>query len=185
MLSASEGLHNLRRTLESEWFEHEVVERPATQELVEQPETFCHSPVSPHLPNDTTLEPHSVKLDPLSQFRRTWDGLQLVLLLYIAIFVPFRVCFDSPASPWAWDFIADIVVDVYFAADIILCFNTAYIRHSDGELQWSRKEVTKHYLKTWFIVDFVASLPINYVPLITDGARVHALARQAGLVART
>ena len=169
MLSASEGLQTLRRTLELEWFQSELKVRPATQELVEQPETFCHSMGSPHLPNDNSPGPDSVKLDPLSQFRRTWDSIQLVFLLYVAIFVPFRVCFDSPASPWAWDFILDILVDVYFMVDIILCFNTAYIRHSDGELEWSRKRVTKHYLKTWFVVDLVASLPINYIPLIADG----------------
>lgn len=179
MLSSSEGLHNLRMMLERDWFKATSERRPATQKLVEELETCCHSPTSPHLPNDATLEPHSVSLDPLSQFRRTWDGIQIVFLVYIAIFVPFRVCFDSPASLWAWDFILDIVVDIYFALDIVLCFNTAYIRHSDGKLEWGRKQVTKHYLKTWFVIDFVASLPINYIPLLTDGARGHTRAAPA------
>ena len=171
VLSAAEGLHNLRKTLEDEWFKVTLESRPATEQLVEDMETCCHSPHSPHLPNETTLEPNSVPLDPLSKFRRVWDCFQITFLLYVAVFVPFRVCFDAAAIPWRWDFIIDVIVDTYFALDIILCFNTAYIRHSDGKTEWSRRQVTKHYLKTWFLVDLTASLPINYIPLIVEGAQ--------------
>lgn len=174
MLSAAEGLHNLRKTLEDEWFKETLKDRPANQQLIEEFETCCHSPQSPHLPNDNTLHPNSVPLDPMSQFRRIWDFLQIKILMYIAIFVPFRVCFDAPALPWSWDFILDIAVDIYFVADIILCFNTAYQRHSDGKMEWSRRLVTRHYLKTWFLIDLVASLPINYIPFIADAGERYA-----------
>eukprot|EP01047_Picozoa_sp_COSAG01_P023692 COSAG01_NODE_1441_length_10293_cov_4.232392_16_plen_47_part_00 len=36
----------------------------------------------------------------LGAARRQWDGAQLLFLLYVSVFVPFRVCFDVPPEPW-------------------------------------------------------------------------------------
>jgi hypothetical protein len=46
----------------------------------------------------------------LGAARRQWDGAQLLFLLYVSVFVPFRVCFDVPPEPWHWDFVLDIFV---------------------------------------------------------------------------
>ena len=56
--------------------------------------------------------------------RILWDGLLLVLLIYIAIMVPFEMAFEPEETP----FLAGMahVINVVFIADIVLNFRTGY-----------------------------------------------------------
>ena len=42
-----------------------------------------------------------------------------MLLIYIAIWVPYRIGFNDDASPWDPAFIFDVCVDVYFIFDLV------------------------------------------------------------------
>ena len=44
--------------------------------------------------------------------------------------------------------------------DMILCFMTAYYSH-DYTLIKNRKAIAYHYLKTWFVLDFIAIFPFD------------------------
>ena len=66
-----------------------------------------------------------------SKLRLYWDLVQVLLLGYVAIAVPYRTCFDinvDTNSPWFW---FEVGLDVYFAVDIVLNFRTGY-RDDDG-----------------------------------------------------
>jgi hypothetical protein len=52
-----------------------------------------------------------------------WDFLVMLLLIYTALFVPFKVCFIESTSDVM--FIFDLVVDFLFLSDIVLTFKTA------------------------------------------------------------
>ena len=121
VLVSHTGLHALRKSLEDEWYAKTLETRAAKKVLVETAETFCHSADSPHFADD---EPDNRVLDPNSPFRRIWDAVQLIFLVYVSLFVPYRVCFDDPPEPWRWDFIVDIAVDLFFVTDVILSFFT-------------------------------------------------------------
>jgi hypothetical protein len=89
--------------------------------------------------------------------KSAWDILGFVFIVYQSIMVPFRISFDSVATGSVY--IIEAVQDWYFISDILVNFNTgAYI---GGQLCMRRKKVTIHYLKTWFLLDVLASFPYD------------------------
>ena len=56
-------------------------------------------------------------------------------------------------SPQALDW----VIDGFFICDILMIFNTSY--YEDEELIHDRKRIACRYVKGWFPIDLVATLP--------------------------
>lgn len=109
-------------------------------------------------------------LHPTTKLRRYWDFLQIFLLLYIAISVPYRIGFSEP-SYGAW-YIIDFFIDMYFYIDMVLNFFTAYWESGDDDdfhYVTSLWKIQKHYLKGWFLPDVISLLPIDYVSRLMDG----------------
>jgi hypothetical protein len=61
----------------------------------------------------------SFQLDPNNTFKRRWDITQAVILVYIALVVPFRVGYKQPSEGVLYGM--DLIIDLYFYVDI--CFN--------------------------------------------------------------
>jgi hypothetical protein len=112
-------------------------------------------------------------ISPSGAFRSRWDLVQAVLLIYIAINVPYRIGFDQGTQPWEFYFVFDAMVDIFFWVDLFLNFRTA-VYTADGEIEISPKRVRKLYLKGWFpigewppclpharLADFVSCLPFG------------------------
>eukprot|EP01052_Picozoa_sp_SAG31_P014995 SAG31_NODE_950_length_10811_cov_4.497760_5_plen_735_part_00 len=108
-------------------------------------------------------------LSPEAPFRSRWDLAQVIILSYIAAAVPFRLGFAAPVNLWTPAFFVDLFVDIYFIVDLCLNFKTA-IRTGDGELIYRPKVVARMYLSSWFPIDFVSCLPLNYIEYATDGS---------------
>ncbi len=155
--------------MEDEWYTKALGKRKATEELIEKKATFCHSAESPHLIDDSV---DMKVLDPNSQFRHLWDGTQVVLLIYVSLFVPYRVCFKDSPVPWRWDFVLDLFIDSFFVVDVVLSFCTGFTRDRDGKTEYKPEEVRKNYLKGWFTLDLLSILPLNYIMIATgaDGS---------------
>ena len=80
-----------------------------------------------------------------------WDILQVLLLIYISIFLPLRLCLGIDVTPADTSFYIDIMADLLFCADLITNFRTAYI--DENGVRGERPEkIRKHYLHTWFLV---------------------------------
>jgi len=75
---------------------------------------------------------------------RWWDTLMVVLVAYSAWVYPFEVAFMN-ASPKGGLEVADIVVDLFFAVDIVLTFFVAYIDHRTQLLVRDRRKITLRY----------------------------------------
>ena len=58
----------------------------------------------------------------------------------------------------------EIMVDVFFIADIVLNFHTAYVSHGNF-LVVDKPSITKHYLTSWFAVDVASSIPWEVILL--------------------
>ena len=107
--------------------------------------------------------------DPESKFSAIWDIVQLFLLFYVAFTVPYRVCFeiDVPfASTWFW---IDNFVDIYFIADLALQFRTAYYDEARHKREDQPREIAINYLKTWFAIDFISCVPVQWVGYAVQG----------------
>eukprot|EP01043_Picozoa_sp_COSAG02_P029102 COSAG02_NODE_1796_length_10904_cov_23.136603_11_plen_1012_part_00 len=108
---------------------------------------------------------------PDSGFRKTWDVFQVVFLFYVAILTPLRIGFNievdgpGPDSTVSATWCFELVVDLYFIVDIFINFRTAF-EASDRFIERRLDAIKWHYIKSWFFIDLVACLPINYVWLI-------------------
>jgi potassium channel len=78
---------------------------------------------------------------------RWWDTLMVVLVAYSAWMYPFEVAFMN-ASPKGGLEVADMVVDLFFAVDIVLTFFVAYIDPRTQLLVRDRKKITLRYTHT-------------------------------------
>ena len=110
-------------------------------------------------------------MHPTTKLRQYWDFLQVFLLLYIAIAVPYRLGFSEP-SYGAW-YVVDFFVDIYFYVDMVFNFFTAYWETStdDDDFHYVTNlwKIQKHYLKGWFTLDAISLLPIDYIARSIDG----------------
>ena len=105
---------------------------------------------------------HTTKkaIDPSHPRRARWDLVSAVALLFTAYAVPFEIAFAI--TPNLALNIVSRVVDMIFVVDIVLNFITAY-ELSHGRLEYHRKATAIHYLKGWFTLDFIATIPYDLI----------------------
>ena len=116
--------------------------------------------VSHDLTSKSQEEVETFIISPRSKFKTIWDFFIIILLLYTSIFLPYQLAFDEYINE-TWETIDDIS-DIIFLADIILNFNTAIILNN-GKVVNERKEIAFRYLKSWFFIDLISSLPLKRV----------------------
>ena len=63
---------------------------------------------------------------PGSRFRTLWDTFSIVLIIYLAAVLPYRIAFVKEWS--VAHAVFDFIIDLYFISDIILNFFTCYVR---------------------------------------------------------
>lgn len=90
-------------------------------------------------------------IDPEGRFRRKWDFMQMLFLIYVAFGVPYRLGFSQPVILWSPFFWFDLCVDIYFLADIAVSFRTAYYNEV-GDLICEKEAIRKNYLRTWCVL---------------------------------
>ena len=117
--------------------------------------------------------------DPDATFAIWWNLVQLVALIYVAIFVPMRVGFGNEPDPFTVVWFIEACIDLYFLTDIFINFRVAYYDGTTGSRVTDTKEIAVQYLKTWFPIDILGILPISYLGLMTEGV-VTAEQRAAG-----
>jgi hypothetical protein len=99
-------------------------------------------------------------IHPNNSFRRNWDTLIALCLVYNAISLPFRVCFDVPATGRVRYF--ELGIDGLVGLDMVFNFRTAYF-DAEGVLVTNPWRVALRYLKTWFTLDFLATFPYDVI----------------------
>ncbi|NXU50786.1 KCNH4 protein, partial [Turnix velox] len=114
-----------------------------------------------------------------SIFKALWDWLILMATFYVAITVPYNVCFtgtEDNLSAARSTIVSDIAVEMLFILDIVLNFCTTYVSQS-GQVVYDPRSICIHYVATWFFVDLIAALPFDllYVFNVTVTSLVHLL----------
>ncbi|KPP70846.1 potassium voltage-gated channel subfamily H member 4-like [Scleropages formosus] len=108
-----------------------------------------------------------------------WDWMILLATFYVAVTVPYNVCFttyDDLETTSRSTIVSDIAVEMLFILDIILNFRTTYVSQS-GQVVYDSRSICIHYAATWFFVDLIAALPFDllYAFNITVTSLVHLL----------
>ena len=98
-------------------------------------------------------------LHPLSTVRFVWDAISAILICFIAAMLPYRIAFiEGWALAWT---LTDFLMDLFFMCDIILNFRTGYV-DSDGKVVMKQRKAAMHYLRTWFFLDIMATIPLDW-----------------------
>ncbi len=63
--------------------------------------------------------------------------------------------------------ILDGLIDFIFFIDIIINFRTTFIHPRTGDEESKPKVIAKNYLKGRFWIDLLASIPFDYVALVS------------------
>ncbi|XP_076865459.1 voltage-gated delayed rectifier potassium channel KCNH8 [Brachyhypopomus gauderio] len=95
-----------------------------------------------------------------STFKAGWDWLILLATFYVAITVPYNVCFIGDEDLTRSTTVSDIAVEILFIIDIVFSFRTTYVSKS-GQVIFEARQICIHYVTTWFIIDLVAALPFD------------------------
>lgn len=96
-----------------------------------------------------------------------WDFTMLLFMVGNLIIIPVGITFfkDETTTPWI---IFNVVSDTFFLMDLVLNFRTGIIIEDNSDIILDPKTIKKKYLKTWFIVDFISSIPVDYIFLIVE-----------------
>ena len=86
---------------------------------------------------------------------------------------PVQACFDVEVEGTAK--IIDVMVDIWFGIDILVSFNTAFV--VKDRIVVRRLLIAKRYLRSWFFLDFIAILPVQYFIQTEEIDRVNTLAK--------
>ncbi len=107
-------------------------------------------------------------IHPQSRRKIKWDVFVSILIVYSVLIIPYRIGFDVEARGFAYGF--DWFVDGMFFLDMVLSFRTAY--YSGDELIVNNSMIVRTYLRSWFAIDLVSTLPIDLMlgPLLMSGS---------------
>ncbi|XP_010222149.1 PREDICTED: potassium/sodium hyperpolarization-activated cyclic nucleotide-gated channel 2 [Tinamus guttatus] len=106
-------------------------------------------------------------IHPYSDFRFYWDFTMLLFMVGNLIIIPVGITFfkEETTAPWI---VFNVVSDTFFLMDLVLNFRTGIVIEDNTEIILDPERIKKKYLKTWFVVDFVSSIPVDYVFLIVE-----------------
>jgi CRP-like cAMP-binding protein len=108
-----------------------------------------------------------------SKIRIIWDFVTIIWILYITFQVPFIVAFDVNIAKSPGAFAMDVVINIFFLLDIVLNFRTGFYDGQRTIEETDPWKVAKNYLKGWFLMDVIATVP--WGELLGDGVHSKAL----------
>ncbi|XP_049440326.1 potassium/sodium hyperpolarization-activated cyclic nucleotide-gated channel 2-like isoform X1 [Epinephelus fuscoguttatus] len=122
-------------------------------------------------------------IHPYSDFRFYWDLLMLMLMMGNLIILPVGITFFRDENTPSW-IIFNVVSDTLFMVDLVLNFRTGIIKEDNTEILLDPRAIRQKYLKSWFLVDFVSSIPVDYIFLMVDSldSEVYRTARALRIV---
>ena len=84
--------------------------------------------------------------------------------------VPYFVVFSDPEDTNVYVEVFNGFIDVFFLSDVVINFRTSFVDPVSAEEITDCKRIAIQYLKTRFMVDFVASIPFDYFGLMFTGS---------------
>ena len=87
-------------------------------------------------------------LNPNSDFRRQWDMIGFLMLIFVALVTPFEIAFVGGDRLDVLKLI-NWVVNLYFLFDLFLNFNTGYFDYKNGLWVTRRDLIAAQYIKSW------------------------------------
>ncbi|KAL7235805.1 hypothetical protein ACSBR1_019150 [Camellia fascicularis] len=118
--------------------------------------------------NQNQNESNGKIISPMDSRYRCWETLMVGLVAYTAWVCPFEVAFLN-SNPKTHLFIADNIVDLFFAIDIVLTFFVAYIDPITQLLVRDQTKIALRYMSTWFLMDVASTIPFEALAFLFTG----------------
>ncbi|VVC43365.1 Hypothetical protein CINCED_3A007854 [Cinara cedri] len=107
-------------------------------------------------------------IHPCSKFRFYWDLCMLLLLVANLIILPVGISFFNDDFDTRW-IIFNCLSDTIFLVDIIVNFRTGVLQPDNSEqVILEPKLIARNYLRSWFFLDLISSLPLDYLFLMIN-----------------
>ncbi len=105
---------------------------------------------------------------PDSRARTLWDFLLFLVTLTMAVLGPLELVYKLRGKVFL--IYSGIFLTSVFLIDMILSFRTAY--YDRGERVDDLTQIKRHYLRTWFVVDFISLFPFDLLmgPILLGAA---------------
>ncbi|OCT98746.1 potassium/sodium hyperpolarization-activated cyclic nucleotide-gated channel 1 isoform X1 [Xenopus laevis] len=106
-------------------------------------------------------------IHPYSDFRFYWDLVMLIMMVGNLVIIPVGITFftEQTTTPWI---IFNVASDTVFLFDLFMNFRTGIVIEDNSEIILDPKVIKMSYLKSWFVVDFISSIPVDYIFLIVE-----------------
>ncbi|XP_038527874.1 potassium/sodium hyperpolarization-activated cyclic nucleotide-gated channel 3 isoform X3 [Canis lupus familiaris] len=125
-------------------------------------------------------------IHPYSDFRFYWDLIMLLLMVGNLIVLPVGITFfkEENSPPWI---VFNVLSDTFFLLDLVLNFRTGIVVEEGAEILLAPRAIRSRYLRTWFLVDLISSIPVDYIFLVVEleprlDAEVYKTARALRIV---
>ena len=107
---------------------------------------------------------------PRNKYKIAWDLFLAAIIFYSVLSIPYKIGFGIEYEMFfgSADGAADLIMDILFLLDIFATFNTGYI-YQNKYLVTNRQLIIKKYLKGWFIIDFLSTVPIDNIAQLAMG----------------
>lgn len=99
---------------------------------------------------------------PQDPLKRVWDFILGICLITSCMTIPFYIAVYFHENESTSSKVINAVVDICFFIDILITFNTA-VPLSQIKVVENRKEIAKIYLKKWFWIDLLATIPYDQI----------------------
>lgn len=103
-------------------------------------------------------QPSCGVFSPESLKKQAWDTLMFLWIVWEAIYVPVQLCFSIDDNQDNMMFLS-YLIDACFFLDMIIAMNTGF--YKNRSLIMNRRLIIIKYLKTWFILDLLATFPFE------------------------
>ncbi|XP_028779330.1 potassium channel KAT3 [Neltuma alba] len=118
--------------------------------------------------DDNRLNLRKYVIAPSDHRYRLWQTFLVALVVYSAWASPFELAFTEVAVGSLWP--VDLLVDAFFAVDIVLTFFVAYLDKSTYLLVDDHKKIAIRYMRKFhFPMDVAATLPFLQIYQIQKG----------------
>ena len=101
-----------------------------------------------------------------------WQPFMFLPLMYVAVVTPYRIFFSHPDTT-GW-LVVEYFVWVSFLLDMALHFVTAFADDHTEEIVVDPRAIALRYVKSWFIIDLLASIPFDLILRDEEGGATSA-----------
>ena len=115
-------------------------------------------------------------IHPSAKWLFRWDLTLAMMIIFSVLVVPYRIGFDIEIPALSPPDCFDIFIDISFCLDMAINFNTAYVDEREGRIVEDRRRIALRYLKGWFAIDFLSTVPFDRIfALFGGGAGLRSL----------